>query len=144
MAHEIRSIIFDIGGVIVKPHDGEYYAYLGRKSGHSEHEVKYFIAQLAPEFELGKTTLKSFEKTVAKGLKIKEDEVLWLKHFKEHMEVNADVTDLIEQLHTDFNVAYLSDNSLSPSCVTQNTSGTNALKCSAYFLSRLSGMSSGK
>jgi glucose-1-phosphatase len=109
MAQEIKSIIFDIGGVVIKPHDPVYYAYLARKSGRTEAEVSYMMKRLQPESEIGRMSIPMLESIIAKQLKIPKKEIRWLDFFKKHMEVNVDITDLIGELHSDFQLAYLSN-----------------------------------
>jgi HAD superfamily hydrolase (TIGR01509 family) len=109
MVKEINTIIFDIGGVIIKPHDPAYYQYLGRKSGRTEAEVHYMVAQLAPETETDRMTIPTFETLLSKQLGIPKKELKWMEFYKKHHEVNTDVVDLIMDLHDDFKVAYLSN-----------------------------------
>jgi HAD superfamily hydrolase (TIGR01509 family) len=109
MAQEIRSIIFDVGGVIIKPHDPLYYSYLARKSGWTEAEVSYLVSNSKPELENERTTLPRYEAMLSRKLKIPRNEVKWVETFKRNMKVNMDVTDLITELHDDFTVSYLSN-----------------------------------
>ncbi len=109
MAEEIKSVIFDIGGVIVKDYMPGYYSYLSRLSGHKARKVRELIEKATPGIEKGKTTIEAFEHKVASSLGMPVADVLWYEYFEEHVTVNVDVMDLIEELHDDYVIAYLSN-----------------------------------
>ncbi len=109
---DINTVIFDIGGVIVKPsisgHEG-YFAYLAKISHKNVRRVRFVIDTLTPRFEKGRMTLAEFTKKVASRLDITREAVRWMGFYKEHISVDTDITDLVEHLHSEYTTAYLSN-----------------------------------
>ncbi len=106
----IKAVIFDIGGVVIKFSNAEYYRYLSGESGVGNRRVRDIIEDRElPLLECGKIGIDKFNKYVASALKISMDKVRWFEYFKETMEIDADVLELVGILHEDYITAYMTN-----------------------------------
>ncbi len=109
MVTEIKVIMFDIGGVVVRSPITQYYTYLSRIGKHSREEVKKELDKLTPPFETGKITLPEFEHALSTALDVHISKINWIGFHKKHITVNIDVADLVTQLHQEYMTAYLTN-----------------------------------
>ena len=103
----IRGVIFDIGGVIIRTPQKEYYSYLSGISGKSTVKVQEIIKSRLPSFEAGKITLDKFSAEISKSLGIRKNEFRWIEFYKEHVEVNESVIRIASSIHKMYITAYL-------------------------------------
>jgi putative hydrolase of the HAD superfamily len=106
----IKAIIFDLGGVVINYDNTNYYKYLVKVSKIKYSKVKKIIEQKTlPDLESGRITLKQFEKIISKDLHVNKEKVNWLKFYKETVKFNYDIIELINILHKDYTIAFLSN-----------------------------------
>jgi putative hydrolase of the HAD superfamily len=105
----IRGVIFDIGGVIIRTPQKEYYSYLSGISGKSTVKVQEIIKSRLPSFEAGKITLDKFSAEISKSLGIRKNEFRWIEFYKERVKVNESVVRLASILHKKHITGYLTN-----------------------------------
>ncbi len=106
----IRAVIFDIGGVVVRFTNTDYYHHLSRISGKPYRFIERTIEKglLAP-FESGKMGIDRFSAGIAKTLGIKKSQVQWIEFYKKTVKMNYDVLELVEQLQKEYKTALLTN-----------------------------------
>jgi putative hydrolase of the HAD superfamily len=105
----IRSIIFDIGGVMVDIPNLKYYNYLARASGLGVNKVISSIEKNTPLFESGRIEINEYESNIAKELGILPSQVLWVDFYKKIAKLNMNTVSLIKKLKKSYQIAYLSN-----------------------------------
>lgn len=106
----IKAVIFDIGGVLIKFSNSDYYSYLSGESGIGAEKIRDIIEESElPLLESGKIGIDKFNKYVASALGISINKVRWFEYFKDTMEIDADVLELVGILHDDYITAYMSN-----------------------------------
>ena len=105
----IRGVIFDIGGVIIKTPQKEYYSYLSGISGKNTREVQEIIKSKLPIFETGKITLDKFNAEISKSLGIRKSQFRWIEFYKERVKVNESVIRIASSIHKMYITAYLTN-----------------------------------
>ena len=106
----IKAVIFDIGGVIVKFSNADYYKYISRVCKIGEPEVRRVIERRALDlFESGKMTSVEFERFISKNFEIHRNMVQWYNFYKNKVKINPDVVELIKELHETYITAYITN-----------------------------------
>ncbi|MEM3828160.1 MAG: HAD family phosphatase [Conexivisphaerales archaeon] len=104
-------IIFDVGGVIIKYDNSDYYSnYLAKKTGLDAKEIQRRIeSSLLPLFAVAQISKAEFYKGVAKAVGISEKEVKWADYYANHAKINKQVISLIKRLKRKYKIAYFSN-----------------------------------
>ncbi len=105
----IKCFIFDIGGVIIKYTNAEYYDYLNVVSRIGKAQIEANIEPLIAKLEMGEMDYRDFEDKASTMLKIDKNELRWMDFFKKNMIVNKDVLGIIRELGKKHKVAFLSN-----------------------------------
>ncbi len=106
----IKAIIFDLGGVVIDFSNSRYYAHLSRTSGLSESTIRETIERRElPLLERGMINLTTFERSVARSLGISSKNVEWYKFYTRSVSIDVDVSELIETLHNEYIIAFISN-----------------------------------
>ena len=105
----IRGVIFDIGGVIIRTPQKEYYSYLSGISGKSTIKVQEIIKSRLPSFETGKITIGKFSSEISKSLGIRKNQFRWIEFYKERVKVNEPVVRMASDMHKKYITGYLTN-----------------------------------
>ncbi len=105
----IKAVIFDIGGVVTKFPDGEYFAYLSNLSGVGRDKVKRIVDRDIPTLERGRMSTRHFEESIASRLGITRRDLQWYGYYKRYVTIDVDVMDLIKELHDEYVTAYITN-----------------------------------
>lgn len=105
----IKVFMFDIGGVIIKYTNAEYYDYLNVVSGIGKAQIEANIEPLIAKLEMGEINYSDFEKKASKILNITRGELRWMDFFKKNMVINKEVLSMIREIGKDHIVAFLSN-----------------------------------
>ncbi|MGC8676058.1 MAG: HAD-IA family hydrolase, partial [Candidatus Micrarchaeia archaeon] len=106
------TIIFDVGGVIIKYNNfTDYYAgYLAKKTGIDAKEIQRRIeCKLLPLFYEAKISSREFYKGVAGAVGISERDVQWTENFAENAKINKQTIGTIRKLKPKYKIAYFSN-----------------------------------
>ena len=109
MDGKVRAVIFDIGGVITRFPDSEYFTYLANLGGKKPGFVRRVIGAEIPRLERGGMRISEFERTVSRKVGISPKDVQWYQYYAKFVTIDTDMTDLIEQLHKDYVTAYITN-----------------------------------
>jgi putative hydrolase of the HAD superfamily len=111
----IKSVIFDIGGVIIDfSNDDHYYPYLSKVSGVSIRRIKRLIeGGLWARLDKDEISQKELDRTVSRRLGIEEREVRWYESYEKAAKINRKVIADIRRLSKNYEIAYLSNVDLS-------------------------------
>ncbi|MGC8479103.1 MAG: HAD-IA family hydrolase [Candidatus Micrarchaeia archaeon] len=102
--------MFDLGGVVINFNNSGYYKYLSEVSGFDKEKIAKIIEnKYLQEFEKGKISIDFFEKQISKELKIKRSAVKWRAFYEQTVKFNYDVVELIQELHKEFIISFLSN-----------------------------------
>lgn len=106
----IRAVIFDLGGVVLRFTNGEYYRHLAKISGKPYGFVYRAIEEgsMVP-LEAGTIGIKEFNRSVAKRLGITSEQVVWNGFYKKTVKLDYDVLELIEELQKEYITAFLTN-----------------------------------
>jgi putative hydrolase of the HAD superfamily len=105
----IRGVIFDIGGVVIRTPQEEYYSYLSEVSGKNLNKVQGLIKSRLPSFETGKINLDKFSTEMSKALGINKSQFRWIEFYKERVKVNKPVIRIASGIHKKYTTAYLTN-----------------------------------
>ena len=106
----IRTVIFDLGGVIVRFTNDPYYQHLAEVSGKKHEFVKRTIeSRELPLLESGRIGIKEFDSIVAKRLGIDRKKMSWFSFYKKTVKLDYDMMALVDILHKDYTTAFLSN-----------------------------------
>jgi len=111
----IKTVIFDIGGVIVDfSNDDDYYPYLSKVSGASVRRIKKVIeGRLWWKIDKDEICQKEFDRIVSRKLGIEEKQVLWYESYRRAGKVDGKVIRVVRRLSKNYKMAYLSNVDLS-------------------------------
>lgn len=114
MDHEIKTIIFDLGGVIVGSFGKELVEYASGKLGIEQEELRTLMNKHEPDLQTGKITHVEFWKKVLKDKNLPEssEEILaslWLDPYKEHAHINQEMINLADKLRSKYIVGVISN-----------------------------------
>ncbi len=104
-----KTIIFDIGGVIVDFTEEQYIAFLSKKLGVSKRYLSALIFPIEVQMEYGRMTLKRAEKIFSKEMLIPNPKLYWVQGFKSKAKVNKPVLRLVEKLSKRYPIVLLSN-----------------------------------
>jgi epoxide hydrolase-like predicted phosphatase len=105
----IKLIIFDMGGVVIKFNEHDYYRYLSRKIGISEASLKKAMLPPLIRMETGQLKFAGFTRIVCKSLRIPKYDLEWNLSFERLGATNIEVTALIRKLRKRYKIALLSN-----------------------------------
>ncbi|MEM3859026.1 MAG: HAD family phosphatase [Candidatus Micrarchaeaceae archaeon] len=105
------NIIFDVGGVIIKYDNSDYYSnYLAKKTGLDAKEIRRRIeSRLLPLFAVAQISKAEFYKGVAKAVGISEKGVKWTDYYAKHAKINEQTINTIKRLKHKYTIAYFSN-----------------------------------
>ncbi len=106
----IRAVIFDLGGVIVKFTNDQYYHRLAEISGKKHEFVKRAVeSKELPLLESGKISITEFNAAVAKKLDIKTGRMDWFSFYKKTVKLDMAMLKLVDSLHKRHVTAFLTN-----------------------------------
>ena len=105
----IKDIIFDVGGVLLKYREAEYYRYISRKYGLSETKVSRTLNPMIEKLEIGQMTLKHMRARASKEFGIPNADLEWVRFFKAAAKPDSYVIGLAKHLERRYRVSVLSN-----------------------------------
>ena len=105
----IKDIIFDVGGVLLKYREAEYYRYISRKYGLSETKVSRTLNPMIEKLEIGQMTLKHMRARASKEFGIPNADLEWVRFFKAAAKPDNYVIGLAKRLERRYRVSVLSN-----------------------------------
>jgi epoxide hydrolase-like predicted phosphatase len=107
----IKTIIFDIGGVITKTDFGALYANFGKRIGLSEGVVERYHKERMADLLLGNISLEKFWEDIKQaGADPRVDpEDVWLDEGIKSREINKELLDIIKKLRKNYSVGALTN-----------------------------------
>lgn len=111
---EIKGIIFDLGGVLIKEFGSEFIEYAGRKLKTRPEKLRKVIQKEEGILQRGEETSLQFWHRVCGKLKTEcpSDKVLqtlWVKPYKQYVQVKKEMVDFIKRLGKNYKLAILSN-----------------------------------
>ncbi len=107
----IKTVIFDLGNVILNVDRSGLYKEWAEKSGKGTNQVidYYMRSKERRDFELGRLSPKEFCRKIAKGIGLRMDFEEFKKSYCEIFTLNKDVEQAIKKLKSDFRLVLLSN-----------------------------------
>lgn len=109
----IKTIVFDLGGVVVGAFGKELIEYSSNQLGIEPGELRALMNKYEPELQMGKIDHIEFWKKILKDKDkgVPEDILkdLWLKPYIEKATINEDVITLIKELRRNYFVGCISN-----------------------------------
>jgi len=94
----IKSICWDVGGVLLNYSDNYFISHLASRSGKSEESVKSTVYPLIVKMEAGALRSEDFSKQISKELGVKKREARMTSFFSQAAKPNTDLILLARQL----------------------------------------------
>ncbi len=104
-----KTIIFDIGGVIIDFSEGMYISYLSKKLGLSSRYLSAIVLPLVVEMEYGRMTLRVAEKEFSKGIMVPESRLYFVEAVRKLAKVNRNVVRFMRRLGSRYNLGIISN-----------------------------------
>jgi len=105
-----KTIIFDIGGVVIEYNNSLYYSEIAKETGTEERIVKEKIEKrLLPLFDKGEISTDEFTKGIANMFGISKGMVRWYENFVENAKINKSTIKVIRRLSKRYTLAYFSN-----------------------------------
>ncbi|MGC8537814.1 MAG: HAD family hydrolase [Candidatus Micrarchaeia archaeon] len=105
----IRDIIFDVGGVLLKYKEEDYYRYISKKYGLSIVKVSHTLNPMIAKLEIGKMTIKQMRSIASKEFGIPNADLEWVRFFKTAAEPDSYMIALVKRLEHNYRVSVLSN-----------------------------------
>ncbi|MCL5092850.1 MAG: HAD family phosphatase [Candidatus Marsarchaeota archaeon] len=105
----IKTIIFDLGGVVVCYKESQYFSFLAKKTGLPATKIKDVFNPLIEKMEEGSLSAKHMEKSVSQKLGIKPSVLEWTAAFERLAKPNKELIKMIRMLRKKYKVALLSN-----------------------------------
>jgi putative hydrolase of the HAD superfamily len=109
----IKTIIFDLGGVVVAPFGNELLKNASQKLNIEADELRQLMNQYEIELQTGKIDHIEFWQKILrdKNLSVSEEvlQELWLEPYIENAKIDIEVLDLIKLLHQNYFIGCISN-----------------------------------
>ena len=104
-----KTIIFDIGGVIIDFSEDEYVTYLAKRLRFSKRYLSSIIFPLIEEMEYGRITLAQAEKEFSRGTVLPESKLYFVEAYRKLAKPNRKVIGIMRRLSANYRLGILSN-----------------------------------
>ncbi len=104
-----KTIIFDVGGVIIDFSEDAYISYLSKRLGLSSGYLSAIVLPLVVDMEYGRMSLQAAEREFSKGIMVPEPRLYFVEAAVRLAKVNKDVLKLMTRLGHRYNLGIISN-----------------------------------
>jgi putative hydrolase of the HAD superfamily len=105
----IKTIIFDVGGVIIDYTEDQYIAYLSKKLKINQHRLSHVLLPLIDTMEYGRMDLDHAEKIFADHFNISQSGLEWVEAYKKIARKNKKVVALVKRLSKNYKIGIITN-----------------------------------
>lgn len=106
---KIKTVLFDVGDVLIGFSEQSYISWLSRKIDVSEKELVKFIFPLVVSMEYGTMNLNTMEKLFSGYFGLPKHRLYWIEGWKAVAKSNGDVVDLLLKLSKKYDIGIITN-----------------------------------